>query len=59
MHVIHNPKNLSSELEAAKGWILQGNLLQVLDVAKDKADKAEKKLRYKLSTAEPLNQIQL
>lgn len=48
MHVIHNPKNLSSELEAAKGWILQGNLLQVLDVAKDKADKAEKKLRYKL-----------
>lgn len=42
-HVIHNPENLSSELEATKGWILQGNLLQVLDEAKDKADREEKK----------------
>lgn len=59
-HVIHNPENLSSELEATKGWILQGNLLRVLDEAKDKADREEKKkLRFKQSIAEPLNWIQL
>lgn len=52
-------QKMSSELEAAKGCILQGNLLRVLDVAKDKADRAEKKLRFKQSIAEPLNRIQL
>lgn len=58
-HVIHNPENPSSELEAAKGWILQGNLLPVFDGTKDKADRAEKKIRFKPSIAELLNRVQL
>lgn len=58
-HVIHNPENPFSELEAPKGWILQGNLLRVLDVAKNKADRAEKPLRFMQSIAEPLNHTQL
>lgn len=58
-HVIHNPENPFSELEAPKGWFLQGNLLRVLDVAKNKADKAEKPLGFKQSVAEPLNRIRL
>lgn len=48
-----------SELGAPKGWILQGNLLRVLDVAKNKADRTEKPLRFKQSIAEPLNRTQL
>lgn len=58
-HVIRNPENPFSELEALKGWILQGSLLRVLDMAKNKADRAEKPLWFKQSIAEPLNQIQL
>lgn len=58
-HLIHDPENLSSKLVAAKGWILQGNLLQLLDVAGDEADRAEKTLRFKQSIAELLNWTQL
>lgn len=54
-HVIHNPENPFSELEAPKGWILQGSLLRVLDVAKNKADRAEKPLGFSINcwTTEP------
>lgn len=54
-HAIHNPENLFSELEAPKGWILQGNLLRVLDVPKNKVDRAEKPLRFSVNcwTTEP------